>query len=389
MIYGAVAYNVAITDRAWDKKSKNNGFQCEFQLIAKDGVYLIPAPRLIKNIYIAPGARAEVLTRCWCEEPGKCVGSLVSQPCLNAPEEPGGPETVMDMNDTGVPKRNLCGPFSATIGESTPSQEVLRLNVQRNEAAPTTLKSFNVSRPCYLANTFKGTPDDHTVILFPQSSAPVSPEFNRVLITTPDRRLSDYASGNLTGGIFEDNVLPIKFWKVGTLQEIWVDGGCKFDTGNCTNSEPQIPFRYPPQSSGSRLFPMMESKIGGINPHTFHLHTTPYQVTELKCPNGTWITEDGTGCTEYGEYGEWYDNYFQVGDWQDNLMYVGGAFKARFQTSNFTGRYVIHCHVLDHEDGGMMAYFQVTGEEGTRFPAQQLLDPNCYEGLDVPKFTVN
>jgi FtsP/CotA-like multicopper oxidase with cupredoxin domain len=31
---------------------------------------------------------------------------------------------------------------------------------------------------------------------------------------------------------------------------------------------------------------------------------------------------------------------------------------ARF--TDFTGRFMIHCHMLDHEDDGMMATFQVT-----------------------------
>jgi len=399
MVYGAVAYNVAITDRPWDDEDKDNGFQCEFQLLAKDGVYLSPALRIVKNLYIAPGARAEVVTRCWCEQAGKCVGSLVSQPCLEAPEDPGGPETVTGMNDTGVPQRNLCGPFGNIIGQFTQNQEILRINVKRSDEAPETLRKFEVSRPCYLADTFNGAVNDSTVILLPQSSFPVSPQFNQVFITTPERRLDDYASGNLTGGIFEDESLPIKFLDIGTLQEIWVDGGCNVSCPGgqqpCCNVPPggdtveivQIPFRYPPQTSGPVLFPKMEGTVGGITPHTFHLHISPYQVTELKCPNGTWITEPGTGCTEYGSYGEWYDNYFQVGDWQDNFMYAGGAFKGRFQASSFTGRWIFHCHVLDHEDSGMMAYFQVTGEEGTKYPAQQLLDPTCYEGLEVPKFT--
>jgi hypothetical protein len=99
----------------------------------------------------------------------------------------------------------------------------------------------------------------------------------------------------------------------------------------------------------------------GIAAHPYHLHVNPYQIKEL--PN---VTTD-------------YYNYFAVGDWHDTLLHSGGWVVARFQSEKFTGEYVMHCHILEHEDLGMMTYLDVTGKEGTVWPEAQRLDPGCYE----------
>lgn len=37
---------------------------CEMELIAKDGVYLNSAPRLVRSLHLSPGSRCDVLVRC-------------------------------------------------------------------------------------------------------------------------------------------------------------------------------------------------------------------------------------------------------------------------------------------------------------------------------------
>jgi len=49
------------------------------------------------------------------------------------------------------------------------------------------------------------------------------------------------------------------------------------------------------------------------------------------------------------------------------------------QFTQFTGNYVLHCHILTHEDQGMMAYFKVQGKEGTLWPGALDADPKCYQ----------
>ena len=71
--------------------------------------------------------------------------------------------------------------------------------------------------------------------------------------------------------------------------------------------------------------------------HTFHIHINPYQVTRI---NGKPVK----GIT-----------------WDDNVVVgpYGGTVTMRTRFTDFTGKFVIHCHVLFHEDHGMMSAVQV------------------------------
>merc|ERR1719296_308568 len=72
-------------------------------------------------------------------------------------------------------------------------------------------------------------------------------------------------------------------------------------------------------------------------------------------------------------------NYFKDGDWQDVLLSPGmNTGTIRLMTNKFNGHYLIHCHILEHEDNGMMAYLNVKGEENTTWSGASQLDPTCY-----------
>jgi len=62
--------------------------------------------------------------------------------------------------------------------------------------------------------------------------------------------------------------------------------------------------------------------------HPYHQHVHPVQ-----------IVSGGDG------------DYYQTGDWQDVLE---GSHLVRYSPTVFTGKMMIHCHRLDHEDKGMM-----------------------------------
>ena len=55
----------------------------------------------------------------------------------------------------------------------------------------------------------------------------------------------------------------------------------------------------------------------------------------------------------------------------------------RLQTDKFTGKQVLHCHILEHEDQGMMAVGSITGTEGTLFTGAEAIDATCYRGATV------
>jgi FtsP/CotA-like multicopper oxidase with cupredoxin domain len=72
--------------------------------------------------------------------------------------------------------------------------------------------------------------------------------------------------------------------------------------------------------------------------HVFHIHVNPFQVDRVE-PDG--VTR-------------------RV--WRDTITINNGAAPTEIRTrySDFTGSFVVHCHVLDHEDRGMMEKITIT-----------------------------
>ena len=71
------------------------------------------------------------------------------------------------------------------------------------------------------------------------------------------------------------------------------------------------------------------------------------------------------------------DPAFSSGDWHDTLLSNNDAMNVRLQTDRFTGKMVIHCHILEHEDLGMMGMLDITGVEGSTYDTSTI-DPSCY-----------
>jgi len=114
-----------------------------------------------------------------------------------------------------------------------------------------------------------------------------------------------------------------------------------------------------------------EMEVTGAGAHPFHQHINPYQIVNL--PGGP----HGGG-------------YFQVGDWHDTLLIddLGGDdVTVRMQTDVFTGKQVLHCHILEHEDEGMMAYIELTGTEGATWSGAEVIDPTCLRSAFVAPHT--
>jgi FtsP/CotA-like multicopper oxidase with cupredoxin domain len=79
--------------------------------------------------------------------------------------------------------------------------------------------------------------------------------------------------------------------------------------------------------------------------HPFHIHVNDFQVMSI---NGRKVDSKSL---------------------RDTVpLPVGGTVVIRMRFTQFLGRYVFHCHILAHEDGGMMAVVDVT-EDGKPSPA--------------------
>jgi FtsP/CotA-like multicopper oxidase with cupredoxin domain len=75
-------------------------------------------------------------------------------------------------------------------------------------------------------------------------------------------------------------------------------------------------------------------------PHVFHIHVNPFQVTRA----------DPQGKNEVV--------------WKDTVLVPAGKTINIFtRYLDYIGKFVMHCHILDHEDLGMMELVEVVGEE--------------------------
>lgn len=79
--------------------------------------------------------------------------------------------------------------------------------------------------------------------------------------------------------------------------------------------------------------------------HTFHIHVNDFQLVEM----------DGKPLEGISP--------------QDNVSILpNGSVKMRMRFTDFTGKVVFHCHVLYHEDHGMMSVVEVVDSEAQDEP---------------------
>jgi FtsP/CotA-like multicopper oxidase with cupredoxin domain len=125
--------------------------------------------------------------------------------------------------------------------------------------------------------------------------------------------------------------------------------------------------------------------------HPFHIHLNPFQIVEIFDPNQTVNSPNLGPLPKYVPYAQvqdfsvqcgidpkqestWFDchNPIDMGKpqvWWDVFPIpagntygtdnVPGFFRMRSRFVDFPGQYVIHCHILAHEDRGMMAIVQL------------------------------
>jgi len=72
--------------------------------------------------------------------------------------------------------------------------------------------------------------------------------------------------------------------------------------------------------------------------HVFHIHTNPFQMVAI---NGQTLSESDR-------------------NWRDTMIVPGkGSIVFRTRFLNFTGKFVLHCHMMNHEELGMMQVVEV------------------------------
>lgn len=86
--------------------------------------------------------------------------------------------------------------------------------------------------------------------------------------------------------------------------------------------------------------------------HPFHMHVNPFQIVEILNVAGVDVSKDGEDKdSQYADL---------KGQWKDSLFVKQGyTIVARMHYARFDGVFVLHCHILDHEDKGMMEKVQI------------------------------
>jgi FtsP/CotA-like multicopper oxidase with cupredoxin domain len=103
-------------------------------------------------------------------------------------------------------------------------------------------------------------------------------------------------------------------------------------------------------------------------PHIFHIHVNPFEVMDVQMINSAGqlvsiYNPDGTcNAGVVSGDGQQLANQY-CGMWHTfrDTIIVENNFQVRVRThyERYIGEYVIHCHILDHEDSGMMANISI------------------------------
>jgi len=114
---------------------------------------------------------------------------------------------------------------------------------------------------------------------------------------------------------------------------------------------------------------------GGINTgHPFHIHVNPFEVTSIMGPENpndpkSKQVEQLTGGPV----------------WRDTIWVPNnGTVKFRTKYTDFIGTFVQHCHILDHEDQGMMQLIDI---KDPKAPVVSNNAPGLKNGADAPAFS--
>jgi FtsP/CotA-like multicopper oxidase with cupredoxin domain len=102
-------------------------------------------------------------------------------------------------------------------------------------------------------------------------------------------------------------------------------------------------------------------------PHIFHIHVNPFEVIDVTTTlsDGSTVsiyTKDGKCRTDLPKDTQGLDNQY-CGMWHTfrDTIFVENNYQVHIRTNydRYIGEFVIHCHILDHEDGGMMMNIEI------------------------------
>ncbi len=115
---------------------------------------------------------------------------------------------------------------------------------------------------------------------------------------------------------------------------------------------------YDPKTSRTLILDQAEewtltSQNGG---HPFHIHVNPFQIVSVMNRDNQEVGGADSVDPDYAD---------TLNTWKDTLFVKEGyTIRVRTRYQRYIGEYVLHCHILDHEDQGMMQNVRVVLPDG-------------------------
>ena len=311
---------------AYDDRSGASPFAgapCEMMLMARDGIWRSVTPKLLSNSYFMPASsRADVAVRC-----SASASFSVAHWNRDIDREGPGNEGGLDkysflanvVVDPSLPADTESGPFSeGAAGTTWSARKPVRA---RMPAMP--------AMQCPLARVATCKSHFHCA----KQSGVVS----RALLLA--RSSQDYAPGDLAA-VDSTELAHSEFYGLTQTR------GFTVNTGNPSEREVDNTV----YQKFSKETPNAQYTTGGVyefkplksGDHSFHLHIWPLQAISF-------LSNPTSNCLLLGyEVGEYYDVWRCEG-------------VARWKAVRFAGKAVHHCHMVRHEDTGLMGWFNFSG----------------------------
>lgn len=104
--------------------------------------------------------------------------------------------------------------------------------------------------------------------------------------------------------------------------------------------------------------------------HPHHIHVNPFQIVEVLDPDGRDVSAPGVADDFTGEVDPQFAG--MKGMWKDTIWVKNPrkspdetyTIRVRTQYRRYVGGFVFHCHILDHEDQGMMQTVEIVLPDG-------------------------
>ena len=356
----------------------STGNSLPFTLVAYDGITLA-APVTMTSVFMAPGNRADIIVQMpkpqmlksavagvhyydpqsynivmnptnfyggvfGYSSRSKTYDSTNSIPTYAAPP-------VLDTNSTAQPKIAGTRHVWRQISKKTTTQNLSLGNDQAAAQETTTTYTVKYKVPNVQTPTVLGQVNSSGLMFNHQSVPETLPQPTAAYV----QRIQDNEILKRRVLTFDVDFKRDPKWPGNTLLP---QTGPNFliDNQSWTPTSPVVPTIYVPFQSVEEWTIINNSDMS----HPFHIHVNPFQVMEV----GMWMgykTDNPSDPTDASQ-SNWMIKKFDsaTARWQDTLnLPPRGWVKIRSRFLNFEGTYVLHCHILNHEDQGMMWAVQV------------------------------